>query len=161
MSKEKKEQLSVQLFFSNVVGFRLTSNDNVSWKEMHSYIVQLFGVGQSQSHVHSISGACKFERAGMLTVTSFIQGHFSCFGLLNFKRTNRDPPSTFKVIPVIWLVDILCQHKEKSMSDTTQVMLLNWYSILKYFEIKELCVGKLHVVLTKNYPFDLKTTFND
>lgn len=91
----------MQLLFLNGVCFRLMSKDNTSWKETHSYIVQLFGVGQSQSHVHGISGACKFERAGMLTVTSFIQGHFSCFGLLNFKRTNRDPPSTFIVILVI------------------------------------------------------------
>lgn len=82
-------------------------------KKMHAYIVQLFCVGQSQSHVHGISGACKFESAGMLTVTFFIQGHSSCFGLLNFQRANRDPPSTLIVVLVIWLVDILCKHKGK------------------------------------------------
>lgn len=70
-------------------------------------MVQLFGVDQSQSHVHGVGFACKFESAGMLTVTFFIQGHFSCPGLLNIQRANRDPPSTFIVVLVIRLVDIL------------------------------------------------------
>lgn len=70
-------------------------------KKMHPYIVQLFCVGQGQSHVHGISGACKFESAGMLTVTLFIQGYFSCSGLLNVQRANRDPPSTLEVVLVI------------------------------------------------------------
>lgn len=83
---------------------------------MHPYIVQLFCVDQSQSHVHGISGACKFESAGMLTVTFFIQGRFSCFGLLNVQRANRDPPSTLRVVLVIRLVDILCKHKEKTQT---------------------------------------------
>lgn len=79
-----------------------------------SYVVQLLGVGKSQSHVHGIGFACEFKSAWMLTIALVIQRCFSCFGLLKIQWTNRDPTCTFIVVPVVRLVDILRKCKENT-----------------------------------------------
>lgn len=77
-------------------------------------MVHLLCVGQSQSHVHGVSLACKFKGTGMLAVAPVIERSFGSFGFLNVQRTDRNPAYTLAVIVVVRLVDILSvQRKNK------------------------------------------------
>lgn len=77
----------------------------------HSYVVQLLGVGQSQSHIHGVGFTRELEAARRLAIASLIQSCCSSSGLLKIQRTNGDPGCTSVEVSVVSLVDILRKCK--------------------------------------------------